>query len=145
MKKILTLLVVLIPFSSYSQNAFTELEKKYNFKSVIDFRNMPGMEDIIWPKYIDGKPGLDKFIEQTIKYPELAINEKIEGIVVLSYSINSKGNITDIAVSSGSDHHTILQDELIRVLKKSGPCIPGKKGDKFTKMKLSVSYEFKLK
>ena len=83
-------------------------------------------------------------IEQGVNYPDNAKKENTQGTVVLSYSINTQGEIVDIAVSIGSVDQKHLQDELIRVLEESGPWIPGKEGDKNTKMKLAVSYDFKL-
>jgi len=145
MKKILIMLAILNSTFIFGQNKFATLEAKHNFRPVLVFGSAPGMEKLVWPKYIDGKQGLDEYIKENIGYPEQAREEKIEGIVVLSYSINTEGKVVDIAVSSESDDHKVLQDELIRVLKTTGPWIPGTKGDMYTKMKLSLSYAFKLK
>ena len=40
--------------------------------------------------------------------------------------------------------HKDLFDELIRVVEKSGPWIPGKIEDKYGKIKMTVSYDFVL-
>ena len=140
MRSFFTIILLFAIGLCQAQNDFAELDKEHNFEQVIKFHGYPGENELVWPKFIDGKAGLDKFIEETLEYPEQAKKEKISGTVVLSYSINSKGEIVDIVATS--DTHTVLNQELIRVLKLSGPWIPGKKNGKHIKMKCSVSYEF---
>jgi protein TonB len=143
MKNALTLICLLTYFVSFGQDNFKELEAKHNFVPVLEMGSMPGGEKMIWPKYIDGKPGLDSYIAKHIKYPEMAVKEKMDGTVVLSYSISTTGKVVDVVFSEG-DANELLQKELIRVVANSGPWIPGKRGEKYIKMKLAVSYDFKL-
>ncbi|RUA23460.1 MAG: hypothetical protein DSY76_09485 [Bacteroidetes bacterium] len=97
---------------------------------------------MVAPKYIDGKAGLDLFLKKNIIYPTEAKKQGIEGVVIAFYYIDAKGNITGIQLQSNTPE--ILNKEFIRVLKKSGPWIPATKNGRYLKMKMSVSFEFKL-
>ena len=127
---------------SMAQDQFKILEEKYNFEPVINYSLFSDSEDIVAPKYIDGKTGLDLFLKKNIIYPIKAKSERIEGVVVAFYYIDAKGNITGIQLQSNTPE--ILNKEFIRVLKKSGPWIPATKNGKYLKMKVSVSFEFEL-
>ncbi len=94
-----------------------------------------------WPLYINGKKGLDEFISSEIKYPETTKNDRIKGIVVYDYVITSKGNITKIRIKESPDIR--LSNEVIRVMKLTGPWIPGIKDNEYKSMRMSNSYEFK--
>ena len=135
-------LLIFISSMSMAQDKFKTLEEKYNFEPVIDYSLFSGSEDIVAPKYIDGKAGLDLFLKKNIIYPAKAKSERIEGVVVAFYYIDVEGNITGIQLQSNTPE--ILNKEFIRVLKNSGPWIPATKNGKYLKMKVSVSFEFKL-
>ncbi len=137
------MLLLIVGLSTFSQDSFKNMEKNYNFKQIIDLSGLPGMESKTTPKFIDGKKGLDSFIANNIKYPKDAILNNIEGIVVMMYIVNTKGKV--VKVQTTSDTPEILNNELKRVLYKSEPWIPAKKGEKYFNMNLSLSYEFKLK
>lgn len=94
-----------------------------------------------WPLYINGKKGLDEFISSEIIYPETAKSDSIKGIVVFDYVITSKGNITKIRIKESPDIR--LSNEVIRVMKLTGPWIPGIKNNEYKSMRMSNSYEFK--
>jgi TonB family protein len=142
MRIIILTLMLIISSSCIGQNRFTELEKKYNFIPVIDLSTFPGSNGKVAPKYIDGKQGLNDYIRRSIKYPTQAKKNGVEGIVVAYYYIDSKGKMTGIEIESNTD--TLLNNEFIRVLQKSGPWIPATKNGKFVKMKMTISYEFKI-
>jgi len=135
-------LLIFISSMGMAQNKFEILEKTYHFEPVINYSLFSDSEDIVAPKYIDGKAGLDLFLKKNIIYPTEAKKQGIEGVVIAFYYIDAKGNITGIQLQSNTPE--ILNKEFIRVLKKSGPWIPATKNGGYLKMKMSVSFEFKL-
>jgi len=141
MKIGLFLVTVLFAYSSFGQTDFSDLETKASYKSVTSTPAFPGQPKLIWPKYDGGKAGLDKYVNDRIEYPSTAKQQRVRGTVVLSYSINPKGEVTDVVVSSKTP--SILNEELAKVIKSSGPWIPGTKNGRLVKMKLSYSYDFK--
>ena len=56
------------------------------------------------PVYKGGKKNLKDFITKALKYPEAALNEKIEGTVVIKYTVNHLGKVIDSKVISGIGH-----------------------------------------
>lgn len=53
------------------------------------------------PIYEGGPRALRAFIGQNLRYPEEALKAKVEGTVVLKYSIDHKGGVVDTKVISG--------------------------------------------
>ncbi|NOT37333.1 MAG: TonB family protein [Saprospiraceae bacterium] len=57
------------------------------------------------PEYIGGPKALGKFITDNLKYPESAIKDKIQGVVVVRIEIDFHGKVIDAKVLSS------LQDD----------------------------------
>lgn len=53
------------------------------------------------PVYEGGPKAMREFIRQHLKYPEEALRQKVEGTVVLTYTIDHQGVVTDARVISG--------------------------------------------
>lgn len=80
------------------------------------------------PVYPGGPKALRQFIAQNLKYPEAALKAKLEGTVVLKYTIDHEGRVTEAHVISGIGKG--CDEEAIRVtklLKFQVPKLPGKK------------------
>jgi TonB family protein len=67
------------------------------------------------PIYPGGKKELREFISQNLKYPELAIKNKIEGDVVVDYQVDGLGDILDARVKRGIGFD--CDEEAIRLVK----------------------------
>lgn len=65
------------------------------------------------PIYEGGPSALKAFIGKNLRYPKAALEEKIEGTVVLKYSIDYKGKVVDAKVISGLGHG--CDEEAIRL------------------------------
>jgi TonB family protein len=138
---IINFILLAISVSTYSQDKFEKLESEFDFQPVLNTTGFPGMENSVVPKYINGKTGFDNYIDTTVVFPKDAQENNITGTVVLMYAVNSQGNVCEIQVSSSTPE--ILNQELERVLMKSGPWIPARKNGKYIKMRMTISYEFK--
>lgn len=141
MRNLFLAIIILSSITVKAQDPFAELETKQNFRPVMNIGFLPGKATTVFPKYVEGKAGLDKFIKTEIVYPDAAKQEGLSGLVVISYSINAKGGVVN---SNDGVKHKDLFDELITVVEKSGPWIPGKIEDKYGKIKMTVSYDFVL-
>jgi protein TonB len=53
------------------------------------------------PKFPGGIKGLFEFARRKMKYPETALNDNIEGSVILHFEINKKGKVIDKKISKG--------------------------------------------
>ena len=67
------------------------------------------------PEYPGGIPELMKYISENISYPQDAINNNIQGRVILKFVVNTDGSVDRIQVIRGID--ASLDNEAIRVVK----------------------------
>ncbi len=100
--------------------------------TVVDFKSMETP-----PQYPGGYSALYKFIGDNLKYPETAIENKVEGSVLASFIIEKNGTLTNIKIEkkklgSGTD------EEAIRVLKLTKKWEPGISNGKPVRVKLNV-------
>lgn len=61
-----------------------------------------------------GEAALMRFLSENIQYPALAVANNIEGVVLLKFVVNKKGEISNIKVQTSP--HQSLDKEAIRVL-----------------------------
>jgi TonB family protein len=72
------------------------------------------------PQYPGGKKAFDAFIKANLKYPEEALEKKIEGDVLVTYEVNDNGEVLNAGlkhgIGSGCDEEAL---RLIRMLQFS--------------------------
>ena len=70
------------------------------------------------PVYPGGNKALKQFIKQELKYPQEAIDNKIEGVVPVRYTVNGKGDVTKtktmLHLGHGCDEEA---ERLVKLLK----------------------------
>ena len=67
------------------------------------------------PFYEGGITALRKFIKENLKYPKEALDNKIEGTVLVRHDINHKGKVIGAKVLKGIGHG--CDEEAIRLIK----------------------------
>lgn len=67
------------------------------------------------PTYPGGKQAFIDFIHSNMKYPELALANRIEGFVHLSYEVNNLGEIVSVSVQKGIGYG--CDEEAVRLIK----------------------------
>lgn len=118
-----------MPHNSYSNNQTTE-GKIYNV--VEQMAEFPG-----------GEEALLKFIKNKLNYPNSAIQKKIQGIVIIQFTINEHGYIAkDINILRSLD--PACDHEAIRVIKLLPPFIPGKQNGENVSVLYTLPIRFKL-
>lgn len=94
------------------------------------------------PSFPGGMANFYKFIAKSVKYPEQAFKNNVEGKVFLTYIIEKDGQLTDIkvvrAIGSG------LDEEAVRVLKLSPKWTPGYHGKEPVRVKYNLPIGFTL-
>lgn len=80
------------------------------------------------PKFPGGDAELYRFIANNLNYPALAIENDIQGRVVVRLTIRKDGSVGDIMVVRSVDR--ILDNEAIRICKRLPKFIPGKQNGK---------------
>ena len=79
----------------------------------------------IWTKveiestYPTGPQGWLRFLNKNLNYPEYAQNNEIQGVVMVQFIVDEKGNVSNVQAVSGPETGG-LREEAVRVIKKSG-------------------------
>ena len=89
---------------------------------------------------------LIQFIFENLEYPKEAAKASVEGLVVLSFTVNTSGRLTDIKAAKGIGHG--CDEEAIRVVKlineKFDPWTPALKDGKPVAAEMKLPVMFKL-
>ena len=86
---------------------------------------------------------LQSWVYKYLRYPERAIQQKLQGQVLVSFVIEKDGSVTNVTVDHGIDE--LLDDEAVRVIQVSPKWIPGQiKGEK-VRTRMVIPVEFRLK
>ena len=80
---------------------------------------------------------------QNIQYPESAIKEGTEGVVLVEFIINKRGKVTDVKVVESIDER--LDNEAVRVVFSSPRWRAAELNGKKIAKKMTVTVEFHLK
>ncbi|MEO1263018.1 MAG: energy transducer TonB [Bacteroidota bacterium] len=92
------------------------------------------------------KAAINQFISEHLKYPAIAKEDGIEGVVLLSFIINKNGSIQDIKIlkdiGSGCGKEAMRVVQLME--KKEVLWTPGKKQGKPVRFKYHLPVRFKL-
>lgn len=92
--------------------------------------------------HADPKYFLDRWVYQYLKYPQAAVEQGIQGRVIVNFAVDADGTVTDVEVSRGV--HLLLDEEAVRVVKASPKWKPGKVKGRKVKAYVSIPVEFKL-
>jgi TonB family protein len=94
------------------------------------------------PTFEGGMQNFYKYLKETVKYPQLARDNKIQGKVFLSFIVEKNGELTNIQVERKLGGGT--DEEAMRVLKASPRWIPGMQGGKAVRVKYNIPISFTL-
>ena len=72
-------------------------------------------------EYPGGAMAWQRFLNKNVRYPEQAVEQEIQGPVVVQFIVDKEGNVSDVVALSGPDE---LRAEAVRVIKKSGKWTP---------------------
>lgn len=94
------------------------------------------------PEFPGGELALRKFVAQSIKYPVIAQESGIEGKVIVTFIINTNGEVTDVRIFRGVN--SSLDNEALRVVRKLPRWKPGKQNGKAVRVNYNVPINFVL-
>ena len=94
------------------------------------------------PQYPGGPNEMMRYIQENIKYPQSAKDNKIEGRVFVSFVVEKDGSITNAAVMRGIDKE--CDAEALRVVASMPKWTPGQhKGEVVrTQFTIPIYYKF---
>jgi protein TonB len=71
--------------------------------------------------YPGGLEAWKRFMIRNLRYPQEAVDQNIQGFVVVQFIVDRQGNVSDVEAVSGPQE---LRAEAVRVIKKSGKWTP---------------------
>lgn len=72
-------------------------------------------------EYPGGSAAWQRYLNKTLRYPQDAIDNEIQGTVVIQFIVDKEGNVSEVEAISGPEE---LRSEAVRVIKKSGKWTP---------------------
>lgn len=91
---------------------------------------------------VGGVEGLNKWISQNVKYPEIAKENGVTGKVFVQFVIDKDGKVTNVEVVRSVDPY--LDKEAVRVVKSMPDWKPGSQRGKPVKVSFNIPINFKL-
>ncbi|MDR3715765.1 MAG: TonB family protein [Puia sp.] len=94
-------------------------------------------------EYPGGAPQWLRYLTKNMRYPDEAVNNEIQGTVVVQFIVDKEGNVSDVQAISGPETGG-LREEAIRVIKKSGKWTPAVQNGRQVKSYKKQPIVFKL-
>jgi protein TonB len=89
-----------------------------------------------------GPAAMAQFIQKNLKYPEIALENQIEGTVVVEFVVEKDGSISNIKVLK--DIGGGCGNEAMRIIKMMPKWTPGKQRDMAVRVKMRAPIKFKI-
>ena len=90
-----------------------------------------------------GQAKLMEFLRKELVYPQIAIDNNVQGRVIVQFVVNKDGSIQDVKIARGVD--PVLDEEAIRVVKKMPKWIPAEQRGKTVRSRFQLPVMFKFK
>lgn len=134
MKKQFLLLVALFAFllNVNAQNNVSKNDESTRLYQVVEQM----------PEFPGGQKALLKFLQNNVRYPAVALVNKIQGRTIVSFVVEPDGSVDNVEVAKSSS--SVLDEEAVRVVKKFPKWKPGMIDGKPVRVKYCVPVNFKL-
>ena len=94
------------------------------------------------PAFPGGDVALMRYLQENVHYPTIALENDVQGRVVVGFVVEKDGSITDVTVIKSQDPS--LDREAARVVKSMPRWIPGKQNGSAVRVKYQVPVTFRL-
>ena len=95
------------------------------------------------PSFPGGDSALSKYLLENVKYPVSALKAQKQGRVMVSFTVEKDGAISNVKVSRSVTPS--LDAAAVRAIKSMPKWSPGKQGGEFVRVKYNVPVTFRLK
>src|SRR5690606_22080315 len=99
--------------------------------------------DIIQARPEDSWPAFNRMVHNNIKYPQSALYNRTEGVVVVGFTIDSRGKLQNLKIIKGIGNG--CDEEALRVLTIPAKWLPAMQNGYPTDEEIEYSITFKLK
>lgn len=97
----------------------------------------------IMPAFPGGQSSLEKYIEDNIQYPQEALDNGIEGRVLVSFDVDENGKLYRPMIASPKIGYG-LEEEALKVVKEMPQWTPGRIKGKNVKTKFTLPIDYQL-
>ena len=94
------------------------------------------------PEFNGGSGNLNNYLRENLEYPQNAVDNNLEGRVIIEFIINTDGTLSNIHVQNGI--HESLEKEALRVVNSMPKWKPGKNNGKHVKVKYVLPINFTI-
>ena len=92
------------------------------------------------PEFPGGNDALFKFMRENIIYPQIAADNGVQGTVIVQFTVNENGELTDLVVVRSLDRS--CDQEALRVIRKMPRWIAGEQNGKKVSVRFTVPIRF---
>lgn len=96
----------------------------------------------VMPQFPGGDEAFCEYVKKNMVYPEEARKKGVEGSVVLTFSVECDGSISNIEIVKSTD--PCLNEEALRLINSMPKWIPGSRNGKTVRVKMCVPVKFRL-
>ena len=124
--------------------SLTKLKDNGNAGNERDSQLMEALEMEVdeLPEFPGGTVSLLEYLRKNMKYPAICRENNVQGKVVVSFTIDTDGSITDAEVVQSVD--PLLDAEALRTISQMPTWKPGKKDGNIVRVRYSVPINFRL-
>jgi protein TonB len=97
----------------------------------------------VMPEFIGGPEAMNSYLKENLRYPSMAKEAKIQGLVYVSFVVTTKGTIEEIQLARGV--HPTLDTEAMRVISEMPPWKPGLQNSQKVSVRFTLPIRFVLK
>ena len=94
------------------------------------------------PMFPGGEKALLAYLKENLKYPAVASENGFQGRVIVLFTVEADGSLTDVRIGSGVDFY--LDREALRIVKAMPKWIPSTQDGKPVPVKFQVPIGFRL-
>jgi protein TonB len=94
------------------------------------------------PRFQGGMSDVMKYLSENLNYPEDALNEGVQGRVVVGFIVNKDGSVSDVKIFQSL--HPSCDKEAVRLVKSMPAWTPGKQNGQPVNVYETIPIRFKL-
>lgn len=91
---------------------------------------------------LGGRKAYKQYLEKNLRYPEVALTNKIEGKVTIEFTVETTGTLSEFKVLRGLGYG--CDEEVIRLVKDGAPWTPSKYGKELVESNVKIRLRFAL-
>jgi protein TonB len=128
--------VSLIPETGSGDALITATTERDDRDRIFSFVEIP-------PSFPGGEEALARYLGKNTRYPNIAAENGIEGVVVVQFVVDYEGNVKDVKVLTAAKGGG-LEEEASRVIKSMPKWKPGKQNGRYVSVLYSIPVNFRL-